>query len=77
MAVPGPMAAIFTPASPRALPAGALAEYLTGRSVQAVPCGGLREGLDRALAAAGPEGVVCVCGSLYMIGEARHLLGLC
>ena len=67
----------LTPDSPRALPAGALAEYLTGRSVQAVPCGGLREGLDRALTAAGPEGVVCVCGSLYMIGEARHLLGLC
>ena len=67
----------LTPDSPRALPAGTLAEYLTGRSVQAVPCGGLREGLDRALAAAGPEGVVCVCGSLYMIGEARHLLGLC
>ena len=26
---------------------------------------------------AGPEAVVCVCGSLYMGGEARHVLGLC
>jgi len=24
-----------------------------------------------------PDDVVCVCGSLYMIGEARHALGLC
>ena len=31
----------------------------------------------RALAAAGPEDVVCATGSLYMIGEVRHLLGLC
>ena len=67
----------LTPDSPRALPAGALAEYLSGRNVPAVPCEDLREGLDRALTAAGPEGAVCVCGSLYMIGEARHLLGLC
>ncbi|NBI11532.1 bifunctional folylpolyglutamate synthase/dihydrofolate synthase [Colidextribacter sp. OB.20] len=67
----------LTPDSPRALPAGALAGCLEGQGVKAAPCGGLREGLDRALESAGPDGAVCVCGSLYMIGEARHLLGLC
>ena len=67
----------ITPDSPRALPAPELAAWLEDRGGRAVPCGSLREGLDRALAAAGPEDVVCACGSLYMIGEVRHLLGLC
>ena len=35
------------------------------------------EGLRRARAAAGEGGAVCMCGSLYTIGEARRLLGLC
>ena len=67
----------ITPDSPRAMPAQELAEYLEARGVRAVPCGTVRDGLDRALAAAGPKDVVCACGSLYMIGEVRHLLGLC
>lgn len=67
----------ITPDSPRAMSAGALAEYLEGQGVGAVPCGTVREGLDRALAAADSKDVVCVCGSLYMMGEVRHLLGLC
>ena len=33
------------------------------------------EGLRRARAAAGEGGAVCMCGSLYTIGEARRLLG--
>lgn len=66
-----------TPDSDRAMPAGELAEYLKGRGARAVPCQNTREGVARALAAAGPEDVVCACGSLYMIGEVRHLLGLC
>lgn len=67
----------LTPDSPRALDAGELAVYLKMRGAKASPCGSVREGLDRALAAAGAEDVVCVCGSLYMVGEARHHLGLC
>lgn len=67
----------IAPDSERAMPARELAGYLEAQGVRAVPCGSIGEGLDRALAAAGPEGAVCVCGSLYMIGEARHLLGLC
>lgn len=67
----------ITPDSPRAMPARELADYLEGCGVRATPCGTVRDGLDRALAAAGPEDVVCATGSLYMIGEVRHLLGLC
>ena len=67
----------ITPESPRALPAVELAAYLERKGGRAIPCGSVGDGLDQALAAAEPEDVVCVCGSLYMIGEARHLLGLC
>ena len=34
-------------------------------------------GIQTVLDLAQPNDVVCVCGSLYMIGEARHALGLC
>lgn len=67
----------ITPDSPRAMPAQALAEYLSGQGVKAVPCETVWDGLDQALAAAGPQDVVCACGSLYMIGEVRRLLELC
>ena len=67
----------ITPDSPRAMPAQELAGYLEAQGVRAVPCGAVRDGLDRALAAAEPQDVVCATGSLYMIGEVRHLLGLC
>jgi dihydrofolate synthase/folylpolyglutamate synthase len=67
----------ITPDSPRAMSATALADYLQSLSVQAIPCGSTQEGLTRVLELAKPEDVVCVCGSLYMIGEVRHLLGLC
>lgn len=67
----------LTPDSPRALPAGELAAYLESRGAKATPCGSVQEGLDRTLEAAGAQDVICVCGSLYMIGEARYRLGLC
>ena len=67
----------ITPDSDRAMSAQDLAEYLKSRGAAAVPCETTHGGLERALAAAGPQGVVCACGSLYMIGEVRHLLGLC
>ncbi len=75
-----PLAKCFvtiTPDSPRALSAGELADYLRSRGAQAVPCDTTVQGLEKALKLAGPEDVVCACGSLYMIGEVRHLMGLC
>ena len=67
----------ITPDSPRAMPAAELAAYLEGQGAKATPCGSVREGLELALVFLPPEDVVCVTGSLYMIGEVRHLLGLC
>lgn len=67
----------LTPDSPRALPAQDLAEYLRRQGAQATPCGSVAEGLAAIMAQCGPEEVICACGSLYMVGELRHLLGLC
>lgn len=67
----------ITPDSPRAMSAAELAVWLEEQGGRAFPCGSVREGIDRALAAAGPSDAVCITGSLYMIGEARRLLGLC
>lgn len=67
----------LTPDSPRALSAQDLAEYLRRQGAQATPCGSVAEGLAAILAQCGPEEVICACGSLYMVGELRHLLGLC
>ena len=67
----------ITPDSPRAMSAVELADYLEKQGARAVPCETVRDGLDRALASSEPQDVVCACGSLYMIGEVRHLLGLC
>ena len=67
----------LTPDTPRALPAQELAQYLQQAGAQAQPCDSTAQGVENVLALAGPEDVVCICGSLYMIGEARHSLGLC
>ena len=67
----------ITPDSDRALSAGELAQYLRQAGAEAQPCGSVSEGIQTVLDLAQPNDVVCVCGSLYMIGEARHALGLC
>ena len=67
----------ITPDSSRAMTARKLADYLRAQGAQAEACADASEGLERVLRLAGEHGVVCVCGSLYMIGEVRHLLGLC
>lgn len=75
-----PLAKAFvtiTPDSPRALPARDLAQYLTRSGVEATFCDTTAQGVEQVLAMAGAEDVVCICGSLYMIGEVRHILGLC
>ena len=67
----------LTPDSPRALSARDLAQYLEEQGVQATPCADARAGVEQMLARCGPEEVCCACGSLYLVGELRHLLGLC
>ena len=67
----------ITPDSPRALSDQDLADYLRAQGYEAVPCDNNQQGVDTVLKLAGPEDVVCITGSLYMIGEVRHQLGLC
>ena len=67
----------ITPDSPRALSAGDLAAFLEGKGAKATPCRSVEEGLHTVLDQCAPEDVICACGSLYMVGELRHLLGLC
>lgn len=62
----------LTPESERALPAGALAEYLTRRSAKASPYDGIEDGIAAALSAAGERGAVVALGSLYLAGFVRE-----
>lgn len=65
---------VFTlrPASPRAMEAEALASLLAERGIPARACATAGEGVRSAVAAAGPDGVVCALGSLYLSGEIRR-----
>lgn len=59
-----------TPNNPRALPAEALSAYIAqALGAKATPCASVREGVRTAVRLAGPEGTVCACGSLYMVGD--------
>lgn len=64
-----------TPDNPRALPAEDLSRYITGTlGMPAAPCDTVAAGVRAAVDAAGPDGTVCCCGSLYMLGEVMEAL---
>ncbi len=63
-----------TPRSPRALPAEVVAEAAMGLGMDAVVGGSPAEAVALAVNRAGPEDRVVVCGSLYVVADARHLL---
>lgn len=68
---------VCTPESPRAVPARKLAEeaeVLLGGRVPVHCHGRVAEALEAARTEAGPDGAVLICGSLYLVGEARALL---
>lgn len=70
------VAGVFTcrPSSPRAMDPVALAGLITARA-PGLPVSAedtVTSALRSALAAAGPEDVICVAGSLYQVGEARR-----
>ena len=60
---------------PRALPADALAEIYRAHGAPAEAAAPPSEALRAAWNAAGPEGVVVACGSLYLVGELMKLTG--
>ena len=64
-----------TPRNPRALAAQALADYIRDAlGAKATPCESVAEGVNTAIEKAGPDGAVCACGSLYMIGDIMEAL---
>ena len=51
-----------------------LAACASALGLPATSCQNAGEALERAAALAGEDGMVCVCGSLYLVGEVRGLL---
>lgn len=62
------------PDSPRALPPEELSACVQRLGGTGLACPTVREAVETVLALAGPEDVVCMCGSLYLIGELKELL---
>jgi len=62
------------PAIPRGLPAGVLAERCRHLGFAAEDAGSVNQGLDIAGAVAHADDLVVVCGSLFVVGEARARL---
>lgn len=63
-----------TPNNPHALPAAALAEEVRRYTPHVVAVPDRREAIDRAWKLVGPEDVLVVTGSFYLVGEAREWL---
>lgn len=63
----------LTPLSDRALPAAELAAYLTGQGAAATAGTDIPAAIRAALDAAGEDGAVVACGSLYLVGAIRGL----
>lgn len=64
-----------TPDNPRALSASLLAARAKELGFPAIESQRIPQGIDMALQAAGPDGTVCVLGSLYMLGDIRAIMG--
>lgn len=61
------------PPNPRAMAAGELAELLSSRyGLPVTACAEIPEAVEKAIAHAGKDGIVCALGSLYFSGEIRE-----
>ena len=70
-----PMARRFytvTPPNPRAMQADVLAQRIQAMGADAIPCNSIPQAVASAMDFAGPDGVVCALGSLYMSGDVRN-----
>ena len=61
----------ITPPNPRKMEAVVLAEHLTAFGAKATACESVEKGVEKAMALAGPQGVVLCFGSLYTIGVVK------
>ena len=64
-----------TPESPRALPAQELRDMIEAAGKPATACEDIKDAVAKAQELA-EDGMVCACGSLYMVGEIRACFGL-
>lgn len=62
------------PAIERALSPADLASYCVNAGANAEAAGSVEQGIAKATAAAGPDDLIVVCGSLFTVGEARSLM---
>ena len=62
------------PDSPRALPAETIAQAAIGLGMDALVVSSPGDAVRTAVGRAGPEDRVVVCGSLYVVAEARRVL---
>ena len=65
---------VCEPDSPRALPVEVLAEAATGLHLDVTVARSVDDAVATALDRAGPDDRVVVCGSLYVVADARRLL---
>jgi dihydrofolate synthase/folylpolyglutamate synthase len=63
-----------SPHSPRALAAEVVAEAAAGLGMEASAASSPSEAVATAVARAGPDDRIVVCGSLYVVADARRLL---
>jgi dihydrofolate synthase/folylpolyglutamate synthase len=66
---------VVAPLTPRGRAATETARAAAERGAEAHVHATVGEALDCARRSAGPDGLVCVAGSLYLVGEARDALG--
>jgi dihydrofolate synthase / folylpolyglutamate synthase len=66
---------VVAPQTPRGRPAAEVEALARSLGIDAHLHGGLGEALDCARRAASGDGLVCIAGSLYLVGEARQRLG--
>jgi len=65
----------ISPDAPRALSAQELAKMLQKYEKPTFTAQTIAEGVKTAVGAAGKNGMVCACGSLYIVGEVREYFG--
>jgi folylpolyglutamate synthase/dihydropteroate synthase len=63
-----------SPDSPRAMAAEVVAEAAAGLGMEVALASSPREAVTLAVGRAGPDDRVVVCGSLYVVADARRLL---
>ncbi len=63
---------VTSPDSDRAAQPELVADLIEAEYVESVAT--IEDGIAQAIRLAGPDGIVCVAGSLYLIGYARHII---